>query len=89
MEQGWRKKLLKQRKSAQKQYTKASCTLISVKVVDPTQLLRYSKRECFEAANILVILENENHVTHELKEHIFNRLHILCKRIQAYSDSLT
>ncbi|MEP6648141.1 MAG: four helix bundle protein [Saprospiraceae bacterium] len=52
------------------------------------QLLRYAKRECFEGANILVILKNEGHITHLLKEETFERLHVLSKRIQAYSDSL-
>src|SRR6187549_4228944 len=31
------------------------------------QLLRYSRRECYEAANILVILEREKHIDHTQK----------------------
>jgi four helix bundle protein len=53
------------------------------------QLLRVSKRESFEAANILVILQLENHISLTLKEEIYERLHILCKRIQNYSLSLS
>jgi len=52
------------------------------------QLLRYAKRECYEGANILVILELRSLITHQLKENVFNRLDILCRRIQSYSDSL-
>lgn len=52
------------------------------------QSLRVSKRECFEAANILVILELNFLITRELKESIYERLSILCRRIQAYSDTL-
>ena len=52
------------------------------------QLLRYSKRECFEAANILVILMIEKLITIERKEHLYGRLSKLSSRIQNYSDSL-
>ena len=52
------------------------------------QLLRYSRRECFEGANILVMLERRALITHELKVELFDRLDILCRRIQAYSDTL-
>ncbi len=52
------------------------------------QSLRYSKKECFEAANILVILEIKNLLTKDLKESTYKRLSILCRRIQSYSDSL-
>ena|SRR5687768_2557738 len=52
------------------------------------QLLRYSKRECFEAANILVILEIEELISHELKEELYDRLSVLCRRIEAYSHTL-
>jgi four helix bundle protein len=52
------------------------------------QLLRVSKRECFEAANILVILVNESLISQESKVERFEDLDILNRRIQAYSDSL-
>ena len=52
------------------------------------QLLRYSGRECYEAANISVILEREKHINGEEKEELFERLHILSKRITSHSRSL-
>ena len=52
------------------------------------QLLRYSRRECYEAANILVILEREKHIDHTQKVELYERLHILSKRITSYSRSL-
>ncbi len=52
------------------------------------QLLRYAKRECYEGANILVILELRFLITPGLKADVFDRLDILSRRIQAYSDSL-
>lgn len=57
-------------------------------VGEEKQLLRYAKRECYEGANIMVILYNESHVSLELKNEIFERLDVLNKRIQAYSNSL-
>ncbi len=57
-------------------------------IKEQQQLLRYAKRECFEAANILVLLLNENLITMEQKESLFNRLDLLSKRIQTYSNSL-
>ena len=52
------------------------------------QLLRYSKRECFEGANIVVMLEMRSLITKALKDDLFTRLDIESRRIQAYSDSL-
>ncbi len=52
------------------------------------QLLRYSRRECYEAANILVILEREKHIGSMEKEQLYERLHVLSKRITSYSRSL-
>ena len=52
------------------------------------QLLRYSKRECYEAANILIILELRLLISDNLKNEILNRLDIQARRTQAYSDSL-
>jgi four helix bundle protein len=60
----------------------------STMVGEQRQYLRVSKRESFEAANILVILHLENHISLSCKEEIYERLHVLCKRIQAYSRSL-
>jgi len=53
------------------------------------QLLRYSRRECFEAANMLIILLNERLIEPHEKETLFTRLDILSRRIQNYSNSLT
>ncbi|MEO5906870.1 MAG: four helix bundle protein [Saprospiraceae bacterium] len=50
--------------------------------------LRVAKKESFEAANILVILEIRKLISTELKESTYSRLSILCRRIQTYSDSL-
>ncbi len=52
------------------------------------QLLRYSKRECYEGANILVILDQRLLISRSLKMEVFERLDVLSRRIQAYSDSL-
>ena len=52
------------------------------------QLLRYSKRECFEAANIIIMLEMRSLIPKHLKDELFERLDIESRRIQAYSDSL-
>ena len=52
------------------------------------QLLRYAKRECYEAANILVLLELRLLISPDLKREVYNRLDILSRRIQSYSDSL-
>ena len=57
-------------------------------VGEQQQLLRYSRRECYEAANILVILEREKHISLTEKEELFERLHVLSKRITSYSRSL-
>jgi four helix bundle protein len=55
---------------------------------EQTQLLRYSKRECYEAANILVVLLIENLISVERKENLYSRLSKLSSRIQNYSDCL-
>ena len=57
-------------------------------VNDQRKSLRTAKKEGFEAANILVILEIRNLISKELKVSLFSRLSILCRRIQTYSDSL-
>ena len=60
----------------------------SDKLREQQQLLRYSKRECYESANMIMIFQLENHITKERKSKLFNRLNILCGRIQSYSNSL-
>lgn len=57
-------------------------------VGEQRMLLRIARRECFEAANILVILLNESLIQKELKEKTYDRLDILVKRILSYSRSL-
>jgi len=52
------------------------------------QSLRISKKECFEAANILVILQLKTLIAQDLKERLYQRLSVLSRRIQKYSDSL-
>ena len=58
------------------------------KVGEQQQLLRYAKRECYEAANILVILLNEGLISKEKKDHLLEELDILSRQIQAYSNAL-
>ncbi len=55
---------------------------------EQTQFLRYSKRECYEAATILVILNNEGLITLERKDELYHRLYVQCVKTQNYSDSL-
>ena len=57
-------------------------------VGEQQQFLRYSKRETYEAANLLVILEKEKHISPTEKEETYERLHVLNKRITSYSRSL-
>lgn len=57
-------------------------------VGEQQQLLRYSRRECYEGANMIVILEKERHISPDEKEEVYQRLHILSKRITTYSRSL-
>ena len=52
------------------------------------QLLRVAKRECYEGANMMVILLNESLISRELKNEMFDRLDVESRRIQAYSDAL-
>ncbi len=60
----------------------------SLKVGEQKQSLRVSKKESFEAANILVILELRQLISITLKESLYKRLSSLCRQIQNYSDSL-
>lgn len=52
------------------------------------QLLRYAKRECYEAANILTLLAMKELISEETKADLYEQLHVLSRRIQAYSYSL-
>jgi four helix bundle protein len=52
------------------------------------QLLRYARRECFEGANIWVILEMRSLISKDEFVDVFDQLDILSRRINAYSDSL-
>ena len=52
------------------------------------QFLRYSRREIYEAANILVLLYLRKHITLEKKENLYYRLYKLSRSIYNYSDSL-
>jgi four helix bundle protein len=60
----------------------------SLLVGEQQQFLRYSKRECFEGANILIILQMRALIALEKKENLFERLEILSRRIESYSKSL-
>lgn len=48
-------------------------------VGEQQQFLRYSKRETYEAANLLVILEKEKHISPTEKEETYERLHVLSR----------
>lgn len=52
------------------------------------QLLRYSRRECFESANMLIILCMENHIAERQKVQLLDRLDIESRKIKSYSKSL-
>ncbi|MCB0667436.1 MAG: four helix bundle protein [Saprospiraceae bacterium] len=51
------------------------------------QLLRFAHRECFEGANILIILHKLDLISFASKEDLVERLDILSRRISAYSRS--
>jgi four helix bundle protein len=52
------------------------------------QLLRYARRECFEAVNILIISNKRNIITEEILNNMKDRLHVLSRKIYNYSSSL-
>ena len=52
------------------------------------QLLRYAKRECFEGANIVIMLHLRNLILTSKKEEMYERLEILSRRIETYSKKL-
>ena len=53
------------------------------------QLLRVARRECFEAANILIILFLRNLITQQKKEDLYFRLKKLSQGIYNYSNSFS
>ncbi len=57
-------------------------------VNEQKQFLRYAKRECYEAANIIILLEMKSIISVERKQNLYFRLDTLSRRIQAYSNSL-
>ena len=57
-------------------------------VGEQRHLLRIAKKECFEGANILVLLLLENLIEKEVKEDTYESLYQLSKQIESYSRSL-
>ncbi|HLF65424.1 MAG TPA: four helix bundle protein [Saprospiraceae bacterium] len=57
-------------------------------VGEERKLLRVSRRECFEGANILILLERKGLLFAEELDPILIRLDILSRRINKYIDSL-
>ncbi|HMS30690.1 MAG TPA: four helix bundle protein [Saprospiraceae bacterium] len=57
-------------------------------VGEQRQLLRYSRRECFEAVNILIILRLRNIITNDELEKLKSKLEILSRKVYNYSNSL-
>ncbi len=58
------------------------------KIGEQRQLLRYARRECFEAASILILLHHKNIVSLEEIDPVLPRLDILSRRINNYSNAL-
>ncbi|MDZ4709903.1 MAG: four helix bundle protein, partial [Saprospiraceae bacterium] len=52
------------------------------------QFLNYSRRSCFECANIIIILLLRNLVEEKIKEHLFENLDILSRKITTFQKSL-
>src|SRR5690606_9244984 len=52
------------------------------------QLMRYARRECFEAANMLVILDRDGLVDQALTSQLFSRLDLLSRSIHAYMRAI-
>ena len=59
------------------------------KLGEQRQLLRVSRRECFEAGNIIMILYLEKHISREKKDNLYPRLSKLSQKIFNYSASLS
>lgn len=60
----------------------------TIMIGEQQQLLRYIKWECYEAANILIILQLKSLISLKTKEDLYERLDILCRRPETYSKSL-
>ena len=58
------------------------------KIGEQQQLLRYSRRECFETANMLIILRMEDHIDEDEKVNLLDRLDVQSRKISRYSKSL-
>ncbi len=52
-------------------------------VREQQQLLRYAKRECYEAANIIILLEMKNLIDSQSKTNLYQKINMLSRRIQA------
>jgi len=57
-------------------------------VGEQRQLLRYTRRECFEAVNILIILHLRKIITTEELDLLKSKLEMLSRKIYNYSNSL-
>ena len=57
-------------------------------VGEQRQLLRYARRECFEAVNILIILHLRKIIKEDELEKLKNKLDTLSQKIYNYSNSL-
>ena len=57
-------------------------------VGEQRQLLRYARRECFEAVNILIILQLSKIITEEELDLLKAKLETLSQKINNYSNSL-
>lgn len=60
----------------------------TIMINEQRQFLRYAKRESYEAANTIILLELKSLITSSMKAQLYNRLNILSGRIQAYANSL-
>ena len=58
------------------------------RIGEQQQLLRYARRECFEAANIVILLHKKDLISESKKDQIKSSLSILSRKIYNYSNSL-
>lgn len=52
------------------------------------QFLNYSRRSCFECANIITILLLRHLIEEQIKEHLFESLDILSRKITSFQKTL-
>lgn len=52
------------------------------------QFLRYSRRSCFECANIIFILQKRSLIDFDTKEILFEKLSVLSRKITNFSRAL-